>query len=135
LVSNELSTYHATTLPELKFPETIFFSFFLGNIKIRFIYPFPKEEYSVCFSMRQMEQFSLMDRILMKSYYEETSSPTKMERLKSELDSCDVFPTEEEVEIQGRKDGVLVWLDEVVYLSESRLKRLYMQYIFDMYLD
>jgi len=72
-----------------------------------------KEEYSVCFSKEQVEYFSLMERVLIRTYYEETSSPSEMERLKPELDSCDVVPTDEEVDMLGRQKWILVWLDEV----------------------
>jgi len=72
-----------------------------------------KEEYSVCFSKEQVEHFSLMERVLIKNHYEEISSPEEMETLKPKLDSCDVVPTEEEVDILGRKNWALVWLDEV----------------------
>merc|ERR1711962_1588731 len=72
-----------------------------------------KEEYSVCFSKEQVEHFSLMERVLLKNHYEEISSPEEMETLKPKLDSCDVVPTEEEVDTLGRKNWALVWLDEV----------------------
>jgi len=72
-----------------------------------------REEYSVCFSKEQVDHFSLMERVLHRTYYEETASPEDMLRLKPELDSCDVVPTQEEVERLGRKKWVLVWLDQV----------------------